>query len=165
MGVAVARNTGLAAAGGSLIAFLDADDMWHPRKLQIQVDYLQTNPSIMLTLSRINNFVENECNLDPEKLKSILENDQAAMATIVAHKHVFDQIGPFDTRYNIGEDFEWFTRAKEAGIPMMVLPDVLLHRRLHESNISFTHLTTCKVNMLKAIKESLNRKRSVTKNE
>jgi glycosyltransferase involved in cell wall biosynthesis len=39
-GVAAARNAALAAAGGSLIAPLDADDLWHPQKIEMQVNNL-----------------------------------------------------------------------------------------------------------------------------
>src|ERR1700733_2081197 len=42
-GVAAARNAALAASHGSLIAPLDADDLWHPQKIELQVDNLCTN--------------------------------------------------------------------------------------------------------------------------
>ena len=50
-GPATARNRGVALANGSLLAFLDADDWWHPQKLQRQVDRLRQEPTLGLLLN------------------------------------------------------------------------------------------------------------------
>ncbi|THF63651.1 glycosyltransferase family 2 protein [Pseudothauera nasutitermitis] len=51
-GVAAARNTGLRAARGELICFLDADDGWFPGKLAAQVAYLRAHPEVGLVYHR-----------------------------------------------------------------------------------------------------------------
>jgi len=48
-GAAQARNTGLKAATGEFIAFLDQDDFWEPTKLEVQVPVLQTRPELVGT--------------------------------------------------------------------------------------------------------------------
>jgi glycosyltransferase involved in cell wall biosynthesis len=48
-GISITRNTGLRAARGEYIAFLDQDDTWIPEKLQLQVEILKKYPSVGLT--------------------------------------------------------------------------------------------------------------------
>lgn len=47
-GAASARNAGWALATQTYIAFLDADDTWHPEKLRIQYEFLKSNPGVSL---------------------------------------------------------------------------------------------------------------------
>ena len=47
-GAASARNAGWAVATQPCIAFLDADDAWHPEKIEIQYDYMKRNPEVLL---------------------------------------------------------------------------------------------------------------------
>jgi glycosyltransferase involved in cell wall biosynthesis len=50
-GLAGARNGGIRAARGEFIAFLDADDLWHPEKLARHVAHLQSQPSVGVSYS------------------------------------------------------------------------------------------------------------------
>ena len=48
-GAAAARNCGWQASSQPYIAFLDADDAWHPRKLEYQFEYMESHPEVALT--------------------------------------------------------------------------------------------------------------------
>jgi len=52
MGVSATRNLAIRNSSGQLVAFLDADDIWLPRKLERQVAFMQGNPAIALSYSK-----------------------------------------------------------------------------------------------------------------
>jgi glycosyltransferase involved in cell wall biosynthesis len=160
-GVAVARNAGISRARGKFIAFLDADDTWHPDKLKIQVRHLLENPELGYSICKIRNFTEPGVNLDPDTLRILLESEQIGLATILTYKSIFKIVGGFDPRYKVGEDFDWFTRAKDARIAMAILPDILLNRRIHANNLSIQNPQACHLSRLQIMKESIERQRKM----
>ena len=61
-GVGAARNLGVSFAKGEWIAFLDADDIWYPQKLSVQVDFTSTHPEVCLVY----------CDMDVIDLRGVL---------------------------------------------------------------------------------------------
>lgn len=160
-GLAATRNAGLAAANGELISFLDHDDLWPPQKLRVQVDYLQRHPEVDYVVAHLRNFLEPGCGRPSWLKPELLERDQVAFSTgtMLARRTVFDRIGEFDRRLTVGDDTDWFARARAAGIVAAALPDVLLHRRIHDRNHTGETLHLVQATTLSILKASLDRQR------
>ncbi len=137
-GLANARNMGIDVCEGELIAFLDHDDRWTPNKLKVQIGYLINNPKVQYVNALVKLFLELGYTLRPGYTRELLNRAMIGRTpgTLVARKSLFDQIGRFSTDFDIGCDVEWFTRAKDNNIPMAVIPEVLLNKRLHNTNLS-----------------------------
>ena len=83
------------------------------------------------------------------------------METLVARKALFDSIGGFDVTMALAEDADWYARANDHKIPMAVIPEVLLHKRVHGANASLDAETSNR-ELLKALKRSIGRKKLAT---
>ena len=85
-GLANARNLGIAAAQGELVAFLDHDDLWPPEKLDTQVRYMLERPELGYTTTLTANGNKQEASGDLRILGSItyqkIENGQPTAAEV-----------------------------------------------------------------------------------
>ena len=162
-GVADAYNVGIDAARGELIAFLSHDDLWTPNKLSAQVDYMLCHPEIQYAITQVRFFLEPGLTLPAGFRKELLVEDHVGlmMETLMARKACFDLIGGFDPCYSSSEDADWFARASDQQVPWGVVPQVLLRKRVHDANLTFTDPKSFR-NMFRILKRSIERKRSLS---
>ena len=159
-GISEARNQGIKRASGTYLAFIDADDLWEPGKLTLQMERLEENPNIDILFAHMQCFLSPEL---PDEVKTIRECPPDPMpgyipGTALMKTKSFKQVGLFDPKWRVGEFIDWFTSAKEAGLSFMMEDKVLLRRRIHETNTGVTQ-RDWRVDYVKVVREALARKR------
>jgi glycosyltransferase involved in cell wall biosynthesis len=160
-GHAAARNLGLSAASGDFVAFVDADDLWHPEKLARQLARFAARPELGVVFTHLENF------WSPDADPAAKPGDEAfrplpgyTSVTMLARREAFARVGPLDVTLKHGNDRDWFIRAAEQGIVMDMLPDVLVRRRLHDANRSAALGNNSRAEYLRILKASLDRRRA-----
>lgn len=116
-----ARNTALAAAKGELIAFLDADDLWYPEKLEAQVGYLLEHPEAEGVCCWFKVFGDEDRKRRENRLVrrspvcrrgEIRNGIPFQTSTILIRRKIYDHMGGMDEdpRLKSGQDSEYFIR-------------------------------------------------------
>jgi glycosyltransferase involved in cell wall biosynthesis len=160
-GLPDAWNCGLRAARGELVAFLDSDDRWAPTKLARQVQVLQADAGADCVITRMRFVLEPGCAPPPGFRPELLASDHIAQmpSALLARRSAFHRIGGFDTRWPIAADIDWFARAKDAGLRVEVVPEVLVEKRVHDANLSTLGGATLNRELVALLRESVGRKR------
>jgi glycosyltransferase involved in cell wall biosynthesis len=137
-GAAGTLNHGVAAAQCEYLAFLDADDLWAPEKIALQVSALRAAGPGAMCFGHARHFHSPELTAE-ERLKIECPAEPLAgivLGTLLIRRKDFRSIGPISTQWKVGYFVDWYARAKEAGLKTVLLPEVLLERRLHRGNLS-----------------------------
>jgi glycosyltransferase involved in cell wall biosynthesis len=117
-GAAAARNTGIAASKGRRIAFLDADDVWMPAKIERQVELLERSSMPVAACATGYDIEKNgrrfavELNLTPKGFRHdiLFGCTISPGSTLLVERFVFDEIGGFDEGFRRLEDWDWLFR-------------------------------------------------------
>ncbi len=120
-GVSSARNYGISVSSGSLIAFLDSDDIWLPEKIEFQVDFLKKNENFGMVLCDCY-FVDESGDITGQScrrkvlkndgyiVKDVLVSPSLIPSSVLVRKSVLEDSGYFDEYLNTAEDIDLHLR-------------------------------------------------------
>lgn len=157
-GEAAARNRGVRESSQPLIAFLDQDDLWQPRKLALQVPPLEADPSLDMVFGQHRLIVEDEARWFRQDVRGRTLTAELP-GSLVARRIAFDRIGLFREDMRRGSDVDWVLRMRDAGMNVLLVEEIVLHRRMHGANSSMEGDLFMR-ELLRAARASVRRKRS-----
>ncbi|MES2296665.1 MAG: glycosyltransferase family A protein [Pseudomonadota bacterium] len=159
-GVAHARNVGMQAASGDLIAFLDADDVWRPNKLALQLAALRAHPHVGFcccdfhvysprarALARHFSLCKGAAELVFDQPLCapfpilVKVNFVGTASNVLITRALMQKVGLFNTAYRQAEDYEYWLRCAQF-THFILLSPVLLEKTTHESNLTNNSLET-----------------------
>jgi glycosyltransferase involved in cell wall biosynthesis len=132
-GVSAARNAGIAAAIGDLLAFLDSDDQWLPEKLAVQVEFFDQSPNAMICQTE-EIWIRNGRRVNPKNRHQKPSGDifepslhlcLVSPSAVMMRRKLFDLVGLFDENLPACEDYDLWLRAS-ARLPVYLIDSPLI---------------------------------------
>jgi glycosyltransferase involved in cell wall biosynthesis len=133
-GLCGARNTGVLASRGALVASCDDDDLWYPAKVRLQVERLESDPELLAVGSGIRLLMGERGNVDWPARETVVSHERLLRnrvkelhsSTLMMRRSAFDAAGMYDEDlpHGYAEDYDWLLRASRVG-KVGTVPDIL----------------------------------------
>jgi glycosyltransferase involved in cell wall biosynthesis len=146
-GPAAARNTGIRAARGELIAMIDSDDLWTPDYLAYQVGQLDADPSADIVYPNAVVFGVGESGrrlaMEPSRpqpevtFTRLVTEECSVVVSVLARKAALERAGLFDEQFRWCEDFDLWLRCLKAHSRIVYHHKVLLRYRRRPGSLSW----------------------------
>jgi len=152
-GAGAARNRGVQNVTASILAFLDADDIWRPDYIEQQRAALDADTSVDAVFVLGQNFAEDGLSCD--------QRQGYMPSAMVIRREAFCRVGWFDETPGVPEFAAWFLAAHDAGLRYIESPLVLVDRRVHAGNKG--RIPGAHSQYLPVLKQRLDRRRAAAK--
>lgn len=163
-GISGARNTGLRAADGNIIAFLDSDDIWTEDHLEVLLSALKKNKNCAIVCGYVRQFMSKDVDENENRIPEGAEIMPGyVVGASLIKKEVFEKIGLFNEDLILADTVDFFARAKDANLSIKIIDDIVLKRRIHTSNVGLRHRDK-RFDYTKVLMASIKRKRESGKN-
>lgn len=129
-----ARNAGIRAARGGLLAFCDQDDLWAAGRLEAQRSAFAADGALEAVFGHVDEFVSPDVPSGAALRRPARGVPGWVPGAMLIRREALERVGPFVADLRVGEWFEWFARARDLGLRMGMLEGVVLRRRLHADN-------------------------------
>lgn len=168
-GQARARNRGILETRSHYIAFLDADDLWAPEKLTIQVAELQANPEYGASVTLMRKIWNDELQSEAQRFRDHPRAQALpgyTFSTLLARRTAFETVGLLDGTSVYAPQLDWFVRPRQRNLHVALLPQLLAFHRQHPANMTRGGISDFRTEILDIIAGSMrDRKRKANPSE
>lgn len=135
-GVAAARNLGARWSCGRYLAFLDSDDLWQPRKLEVQAAFMEAHPEVQISQTE-EIWIRDGVRVNPKKrhqkpsgdiFRASLDLCLVSPSGVMMTRELFERVGGFDKAFTICEDYDLWLRVA-VDTPVHLIPEPLVLKR------------------------------------
>ncbi|MEE9168922.1 MAG: glycosyltransferase [bacterium] len=135
-GPAAARNSGIRDASSEWLSFLDSDDLWLPRKLELQMEYLRNSPDTKICYTeeiwyrrgRRVNPAQKHRKYSGWIYQKMLPLCIVSPSSVMIHRSVLEKVGLFDEELPACEDYDLWLRIG-LRYPIALIPEALIIKR------------------------------------